>query len=225
MEMGKLTAKLRDAVPVCFVVEGKEIKRYKNIEIPDEIKILEYQDFKFDVPLNGAITFKIMFEPGVLPEEFPQTRERRTRKPLAQEAQPQEAAPEADVAAEVEPQPEEAQPQAEQPTEALPTSVAEAFAQALEDAQAAGEPVTDIVAAMADGEAIKAEIIEVEGEGRLVVIAVEPEAMEVPQAPESIPEVVEATVDAEAQPEDSELAKKPTRKGRKGAENTANESK
>ena len=58
MEMGKLTAKLRDAVPVCLLVEGKEIKRYKNIEIPDELKKLEYQDFKFDVPLNGAITFK-----------------------------------------------------------------------------------------------------------------------------------------------------------------------
>ena len=54
MEMGKLTAKLRDAVPVCLLVEGKEIKRYKNIEIPDELKRLEYQDFKFDVPLNGA---------------------------------------------------------------------------------------------------------------------------------------------------------------------------
>lgn len=79
MEMGKLTAKLRDAVPVCLLVEGKEIKRYKNIEIPDELKKLEYQDFKFDVPLNGSITFKIMFEPGVLPEEFPQTRERRSR--------------------------------------------------------------------------------------------------------------------------------------------------
>ena len=79
MEMGKLTAKLRDAVPVCSLVEGKEIRRYKNIEIPDEIKNLEYQDFKFDVPLSGAITFKIMFGPGVLPQEFPQTRERRTR--------------------------------------------------------------------------------------------------------------------------------------------------
>ena len=93
MVMGKLTAKLRDSVPVCLLVEGKEIKRYKNIEIPDDLKKLEYQDFKFDVPLNGAITFKIMFEPGVLPEEFPQTRERRTRKPLAQEAQPQEVEP------------------------------------------------------------------------------------------------------------------------------------
>ena len=71
MQMGKLTAKLRGAVPVCQLVEGKEIKRYKNIEIPDDLKKLEYQDFKFDVPLNGAITFKIMFEPGVLPEVFP----------------------------------------------------------------------------------------------------------------------------------------------------------
>ena len=40
MECGKLTAKLRDAVPVCFIVDGKEVKRYKNIEIPDEVKKL-----------------------------------------------------------------------------------------------------------------------------------------------------------------------------------------
>ena len=79
MEMGKLTAKLRDAVPVCLLVEGKEIKRYKNIEIPDELKKLEYQDFKFDVPTAGLITFKIYFAPGVLPKEFPNERERRTR--------------------------------------------------------------------------------------------------------------------------------------------------
>ncbi|MGJ4852091.1 hypothetical protein ACH6CV_17785 [Bacillota bacterium Meth-B3] len=38
MEIRKLTAKLRDAVPVCLQVEGKEIKRYKNIEIPDVLK-------------------------------------------------------------------------------------------------------------------------------------------------------------------------------------------
>lgn len=155
MEMGKLTAKLRDAVLVCLLAEGEEIKRYKNIEIPDELKKLEYQDFKFDVPLNGAITFKIMFEPGVLPEKFPQARERRTRKPLAQEAQPQEVEPAEGMVAEAEPQPEETQPQAEQPTEALPTSVMEEFVQALEDAQAAGEPVAEIAAAMADGEIIK----------------------------------------------------------------------
>ena len=80
MEMGKLTAKLRDAVPVCLLVEGAEVKRYKNIEIPGELKNLEYQDFKFDVPAHGTIAFKIMLEPSVLPEEFPQVRERRTNE-------------------------------------------------------------------------------------------------------------------------------------------------
>ncbi len=173
MEMGKLTAKLWDAGPVCFLVEGKEIKRYKNIEIPDEFKMLEYQDFKFDVPLNGAITFKIMFEPGILPEEWPQARERRTRKATLRGTEPLDVKPVADVVAEA-----EAQPQDEQATEALPTSVVEAFAQALDDAQAAGEPVADIVATMADGEAIKAEIIEDGSEGRFIVIMAEPEAPE-----------------------------------------------
>ncbi len=79
MECGKLTAKLRDAVPVCFMVEGKEIKRFKNIEIPDEIKHLPFIDFKFDVPATGAITFKIMFEAGVLPEVWPEARQRKQR--------------------------------------------------------------------------------------------------------------------------------------------------
>ena len=182
MEMGKLTAKLRDAVPVCLLIEGKEIKRYKNVEIPDELKKLEYQDFKFDVPLNGAITFKIMFEPGVLPEEFPQARERKTRKPLAQGTQPQEAAPAEDMAAEAEPQ-QESMTQGE-PPEGLPTSIAEAFAQALEEAQAAGEPVAEIAAAMADGRIIKTEIIEDEGEGRLLIITAETESTEVTTPPE-----------------------------------------
>ena len=79
MECGKLTAKLRDAVPVCFIVNGMEVKRLKNIEIPDEIKKLPFTAFKFDVPQNGAITFKIMFEAGVLPEEWPEPRQRKTR--------------------------------------------------------------------------------------------------------------------------------------------------
>ena len=79
MKCGKLTAKLRDAVPVRFYENGKEVKRYKNIEIPDEVKELEFQDFKFDVPLNGAITFKIFFEQGILPEVWPEARQRRTR--------------------------------------------------------------------------------------------------------------------------------------------------
>ena len=86
MECGKLTAKLRDAVPVCFIVNGMEVKRLKNIEIPDEIKKLPFTAFKFDVPQNGTITFKIMFEAGVLPEKWPEPRQHKTRgsKPAIQ---------------------------------------------------------------------------------------------------------------------------------------------
>ena len=79
MECGKLTAKLRDAVPVCFIENGKEVKRFKNIEIPEEIKKLPYQDFEFSVPVAGAITFKIIFEEGVLPEVWPEARARKSR--------------------------------------------------------------------------------------------------------------------------------------------------
>ena len=86
MECGKLTAKLRDAVPVCFIENGKEVKRFKNIEIPDEIKKLPFQDFEFSVPVTGAITFKIMFEEGVLPKNWPEARTRKTRKAKPEEA-------------------------------------------------------------------------------------------------------------------------------------------
>lgn len=85
MECGKLTAKLRDAVPVCFIENGKEIKRFKNIEIPDEIKKLPYQSFEFSVPVTGAITFKIMFEEGILPKDWPEARTRKTRKARSEE--------------------------------------------------------------------------------------------------------------------------------------------
>ena len=88
MKCGKLTAKLRDAVPVRFYENGREVKRYKNIEIPDTVKELEFQDFKFDVPLNGAITFKIFFEQGILPEVWPEARQRRTRASKTTEAEP-----------------------------------------------------------------------------------------------------------------------------------------
>ena len=86
MECGKLTAKLRDAVPVCFIENGKEVKRFKNIEIPDEIKKLPFQDFEFSVPVTGAITFKIMFEKGALPKVWPEARTRKTRKVKLEEA-------------------------------------------------------------------------------------------------------------------------------------------
>ena len=65
------------------LLEGKEIKRVKNIEIPDAIKELEYKGFKFDVPMSGAITFKIYFEPGTLPETWPEPRQRKSRTPKA----------------------------------------------------------------------------------------------------------------------------------------------
>ena len=86
MVCGKLTAKLRDAVPVCFIENGKEVKRFKNIEIPDEIKRLPYQDFEFSVPVSGAITFKITFEEGILPKVWPEARTRKTRKIKLEEA-------------------------------------------------------------------------------------------------------------------------------------------
>ena len=59
MKTGRITAKLRDVVPVCLMVEGKEVKRYKNIELPDSIKEVELLDFHFNVPADGKITFEI----------------------------------------------------------------------------------------------------------------------------------------------------------------------
>ena len=91
MECGKLTAKLRDAVPVCFIENGKEVKRFKNIEIPDEIKKLPYQGFEFSVPVTGAITFKIMFEEGVLPKLWPEARVCKSRLPKREETPASEA--------------------------------------------------------------------------------------------------------------------------------------
>ncbi|MDL2218032.1 hypothetical protein LJC27_05180 [Christensenellaceae bacterium OttesenSCG-928-M15] len=72
MKTGKITAKLRDAVLVCLMVDGEEMKRYKNIELPDELKELEMKNFNFDVPMDGKITFQIHYEQGILPEIFPE---------------------------------------------------------------------------------------------------------------------------------------------------------
>ena len=56
MKTGKITAKLRDMVPVCFMVNGEERKRYANIEIPDEVKELDMLDFHFNTHMDGKIT-------------------------------------------------------------------------------------------------------------------------------------------------------------------------
>ena len=76
MKTGKITAKLRDAVPVCLMVNGEEVKRYKNIELPDMLKEVEMTDFHFNVHMDGKITFEIHYEEGVLPEVFPEARTR-----------------------------------------------------------------------------------------------------------------------------------------------------
>ena len=79
MKTGKITAKLRDAVPVCLMVNGEEVKRYKNIELPDMLKEVEMTDFHFNVHMDGKITFEIHYEQGVLPEVFPEARTRVSR--------------------------------------------------------------------------------------------------------------------------------------------------
>ena len=93
MKTGKITAKLRDAVPVCLMVEGKEVKRYKNIELPDMLKEVEMTDFHFNVHMDGKITFEIHYEPGVLPEVFPEARTRVSRAAKAAAKIEREAAP------------------------------------------------------------------------------------------------------------------------------------
>ena len=80
MKAAKITAKIRDAVPVCIYAEGNEQARYKNIELPDEIKALEIQDFGFDIDAAGWISFRLYFEPGILPAELPEPRPQLTRE-------------------------------------------------------------------------------------------------------------------------------------------------
>ena len=94
MKTGKITAKLRDAVPVCLMVNGEEVMRYKNIELPDEIKNVEMLDFQFNRHMDGKITFEIQYEESVLPETFPEARTRvsRAAKPATPTPQSNEPA-------------------------------------------------------------------------------------------------------------------------------------
>jgi len=91
MKAGTITAKLRDAVPVCFFENEAEQIRYKNIDIPDTLKELEITGFEFDVPADGKISFRLYFAPGILPAEFPPAREKMTRaeRSAAKAAQPE----------------------------------------------------------------------------------------------------------------------------------------
>lgn len=101
MKTGKITAKLRDAVPVCLMVGGKEVKRYKNIELPDAIKELEMVDFHFNIPQDGKITFEIQYADGILPEVFPAARAKMTRAEKAAMRAKAQTAPEPDTTTEV----------------------------------------------------------------------------------------------------------------------------
>ena len=104
MKAKTITAKIRDAVQVCLMVEGDEVKRYKNIELPGEIKELEIRDFGFQITQDGKIDFNLHFEQGVLPKEFPTARAKVTR---AEKAAMKVQLPE--VIAESAPEPEAAQ--------------------------------------------------------------------------------------------------------------------
>ena len=79
MKAGQITAKIRDAVPVCFYQDGDEAIRYRNIDIPDSLKELDIMDFGFDISAEGKITFRLFFDDGILPAEFPPIREKFTR--------------------------------------------------------------------------------------------------------------------------------------------------
>lgn len=109
MKTGKITAKLRDAVPVCLMVEGKEVKWYKNIDLPDMLKEVEMLDFHFNVPEDGKITFEINYASGVLPEVFPEPRAKMTRaeKAAVKAASEQKATPEETVPAAIPESPQE----------------------------------------------------------------------------------------------------------------------
>ena len=127
----------------------------KNIEIPDAIKELEFQDFRFDVPESGPITFKIFFRPGTLPETWPEARQRKTRGP--KDADP-------------EPMPE--QP-AQDAMEATLTA-------AMEQARESGQTVDEIAKAAANGAEITTEIIDTEDGGHEIIITAEDDPQDEP---------------------------------------------
>ena len=86
MKAGAITAKLRDAVHVSFMVNGDEVIWYKNIEIPKGLKEYPVSRFGFHILAGGKLEFQLHFEEGVLPKEFPAKRERQHRKPKGEVA-------------------------------------------------------------------------------------------------------------------------------------------
>ena len=154
MKTGKITAKLRDAVPVCLMVEGQEVKRYKNIDLPDMLKEVEMLDFHFNVPADGKITFIINYAPGVLPEVFPAARAKMTRAEKAAAKEAAKAAAEQEPTAENTPA---AMPEATQEVTALaeikPFDIAALIApHTTEEAAPEAEETTEQAAKESEGE-------------------------------------------------------------------------
>ena len=83
IEVGRIVAKLRNTVPVCLMENGTEVKRYNNIEFPDELKTLEMSAFGFNIGADDKITFHLCFDAGVLPEDFPEKRKSISRADAA----------------------------------------------------------------------------------------------------------------------------------------------
>ena len=81
--------------------------------------------------------------------------------------------------------PKEAAPQEVRPTKQIPAETVEALAQALENAQTAGEPVDALAEASANGDSIKAEIIGDKVTGRVLVITAGSMSTETTAQPES----------------------------------------
>ena len=78
MQAGKIQAKFRNSTPICLIVEGKEVKRYKSIDFPDALKALDVKDCKLDIAADEKITCHLIFDKGVLPTEFPAIRQKTT---------------------------------------------------------------------------------------------------------------------------------------------------
>ena len=152
MNAGKITAKIRDAVPVCLIVEGQEVRRYKNIQLPDEIKATEICDFRFDIAADGKITFHLLYEAGALPETLPADRPLVTRADKA-------AAKAATLAADTPAEPAAAPTPDDAPMVAECTALVEILPSAptADDAATTPTPVTD-AATIADAESEAVEI-------------------------------------------------------------------
>lgn len=70
MKTGKVTAKLRDRVIINLYDNGVFAADYVNIELPDEIKDLEFRNFITSFE-DEKITFTFDYAEGILPTTFP----------------------------------------------------------------------------------------------------------------------------------------------------------